>query len=235
MKVVEVERKADLKQEWDRFRIIFRFTYPKSYKVISVIQHRWRLFIKRAVDVVASLIGLILLLPLFLIIGIAIKFETPGPILFSQKRLGKGKKPFRIFKFRTMIDGAEKKTGPVWARKNDPRITKIGKILRQTHLDELPQLINVLKGNMSLVGPRPEREEFVEYLRKVIPNYDERFKIKPGITGLAQIRYKYDETIRDVRRKLKYDLIYVKNMCLRLDFRILFTTLIVVLKGRAVH
>lgn len=232
--MVEVRPTINL-NEWQRFKILFPYTYPRTYKILSIIRYKWKLAIKRFIDILGSLLGIIIFLPLFIIIAIAIKLETPGPIFFTQRRLGKNKKPFSIIKFRTMVHNAEKKTGPVWARKNDPRITKVGRLLRQAHLDELPQLFNVLKGDMSLVGPRPEREEFVKHLEKIIPGYEKRFRVKPGITGLAQIRYKYDETIKDVKRKLRFDLIYIKNMCLRLDLRIIFSTFLIILKGKAVH
>jgi len=139
---------------------------------------------------------------------------------------------YKIFKFRSMKKNAEENTGPVWADKDDPRITKIGKFLRKYWLDEIPQFINVLKGEMSLVGPRPERLHFVEILEKDIPFYRRRFAVKPGITGWAQIKQKYDENVEDVRQKLKYDFYYIENMSLSLDFKILFITLYMMLFGK---
>jgi lipopolysaccharide/colanic/teichoic acid biosynthesis glycosyltransferase len=136
---------------------------------------------------------------------------------------------FRIIKFRSMFHDAEKLTGPVWSQKDDPRVTRVGKIIRKLRIDEIPQMFNVLKGEMSLVGPRPERPFFVEMLSKEIPFYKRRLKVRPGITGWAQVKHKYDETIEDVKIKLRYDLFYIENMSLRMDFKILFRTVFVVL------
>ena len=137
-----------------------------------------------------------------------------------------------MLKFRSMKTDAEKHTGPIWAGKNDPRVTKIGRFLRKTHLDELPQFFNVIKGDMSLVGPRPERPFFVEKLSKEIPLYRHRHRVKPGITGWAQVKYKYDENIEDVRNKIKYDMFYIENISWRLDLKILFNTVYVIVAGK---
>ncbi len=184
----------------------------------------WRRFFKRTLDVVVSASGLLLALPAMALIGIAIKLDSRGPIVFKQGRVGIRGKVFTMFKFRTMRQNAEEMTGPIWAREDDPRITRVGNFLRKTHLDELPQLFNVLKGEMSLVGPRPERPCFVNEFRKVILHYERRLCVKPGITGLAQIKRGYDETIKDVRKKVRYDLLYVRKMCPVLDAMVLGMT-----------
>ena len=180
--------------------------------------------IKRALDIVGACILLIPLGPAMLIFAAATKLTSPGPAFFKQVRVGEGGKLFEIIKLRTMRADAEKATGPVWARKRDSRITRLGNFMRKTHIDEFPQLINVLRGQMSLVGPRPERPFFVNRFRREIPNYELRLAVKPGITGLAQVRYKYDESLADVRNKLTYDLVYVKRMSWLMDARILFWT-----------
>jgi len=147
-----------------------------------------------------------------------------GPALIAQERVGWHRHPFRMLKFRTMVVNAEHLTGPVWSWSDDPRITRVGRILRATHLDELPQLWNVLRGEMSIVGPRPERAVFVEQLEQVIPGYTHRLAIRPGITGLSQLRSGYDESLRTVRRKIRYDLLYVRRGCALLDAMILVDT-----------
>lgn len=178
--------------------------------------------LKRTIDVVASLLILILTLPLSLLAAIAIKMDSKGPIIFKQKRVGKHGKLFTIYKFRTMIPDAEANTGAVLAARNDPRTTRVGRILRKYRIDEIPQLINVIKGEMSFIGPRPERPEFVERYINQIENYDERHRIRPGITGLAQVYGGYD-TPPDI--KLKYDLFYVYNRSFTLDLKILLLTI----------
>ncbi|MCM8756786.1 MAG: sugar transferase [Candidatus Omnitrophica bacterium] len=186
---------------------------------------------KRIFDIIISFLGIVFLSPLFLIITILIKIDSYGPVFFRQERVGENGRIFTILKFRTMRNGAELETGPVWADDNDPRITGIGRFLRKSHLDELPQLINVFKGDMSIIGPRPEREVFLDMISKQIPHFKERLKVKPGITGLAQVRYRYGASIKDAGRKLKYDLIYIKRMCWLLDFQIILWTLGRVLTG----
>ncbi|MDD4861202.1 MAG: sugar transferase [Candidatus Omnitrophica bacterium] len=191
----------------------------------------WRLFIKRALDVSASLAGIVLTLPVMTAVAVAIRLDSKGPIVYSQTRVGLRGKHFNMYKFRTMRQDAEVASGPVWAKENDPRVTKVGNFLRKTHLDEIPQLLNVLRGEMSLVGPRPERPYFVNEFRKMIPHYTQRLCAKPGITGLAQIKRHYDETIEDVKRKLRYDRLYIQKMCPFLDVKvILMTVMTVVLK-----
>ena len=179
---------------------------------------------KDVLDRVLAAFGLLLALPLMAVFCLLIKLTSRGPAFHSQDRVGKDGKVFRILKLRTMVRDAEQATGPVWATENDPRVTPIGRFLRRTHLDEVPQLWNVLQGDMSLVGPRPERPSFVEQFDRLIPNYRERLKIKPGITGLAQINHRYDATLHDVRTKLAYDLLYMKQMSLRTDLVIALKT-----------
>ena len=188
-------------------------------------------FFKRCFDFTVSLLGLIILSPLFLIVAILVKVDSQGPVFFGQKRLGLNGRVFKILKFRTMRDNAELETGPVWTQNNDPRITRIGEFLRKAHLDEIPQLINIFQGQMSLIGPRPERPEFVKKLTTLIPKFPRRLKVRPGITGLAQTYYRYGASAKDASRKLKYDLIYIKRMCWLLDIQILFKTAARVLTG----
>lgn len=186
---------------------------------------------KRAIDIVLSCLGLLLTLPFFPLIALAIKLDSPGPVFFRQERVGNREKLFVLYKFRTMGQDAEKETGAVWAEKNDPRVTTLGRFFRGSRIDEIPQLINVLKGDMSFVGPRPERPEFVEKLQKIIPYYSKRHFIKPGITGWAQVRYSYGSSVEDAVEKLRYDLYYIKNICPFLDTLIFFETIKVVLFG----
>ncbi len=174
----------------------------------------------------------IVLSPLMVLTAILVKLTSPGPILYRQVRMGKDDKPFTIRKFRSMRQDAEKHTGAVWATKNDPRITPVGRWIRKTRLDELPQLFNVLRGEMSIVGPRPERPEFTRTLEQKIPFYRQRTAVKPGVTGWAQINYKYGDTIEDTIAKLEYDLYYIKHMSLALDLYIVFSTVKTVLLRR---
>jgi len=191
-----------------------------------------RRYLKRVFDLFFAVIGIILSIPLLLIIPVLIKLESKGPVLFRQNRVGEGEKSFSLYKFRTMFDGAEEKTGPVWSREGDIRITKFGKFLRKTRLDEIPQLFNVILGEMSFIGPRPERPFFVESLKKQIPYYSERHCIKPGITGWAQVKYEYGDSIEDTIEKLRYDLYYIKYQSIALDFLILLETMKVVFFGK---
>jgi lipopolysaccharide/colanic/teichoic acid biosynthesis glycosyltransferase len=179
---------------------------------------------KPILDMSMAILGLIISLPMFSILGLLIKLTSHGPIFYTQVRVGKGGRLFRIIKLRTMESNAETITGPIWAKQDDHRITRLGYFMKNTHLDELPQLINVLKGEMSIIGPRPERPLFVRRFIKQIPNYHNRFLVKPGITGLAQIRHKYDVTIDDVKRKVRHDTLYIKKMCLFLDLSIMLRT-----------
>lgn len=166
--------------------------------------------LERVLDIFFGLIGLVLLAFVVVFVALAIKLASPGPILYTQKRIGKNGVPFTVYKFRTMIRDAEKE-GPQWAKERDERVTSIGRLLRLTHLDELPQAINLLRGDLSLVGPRPERPEFTQLLEKEIPHYHLRHLVKPGIFGWAQLHFPYGDSVEDAREKLKYDLYYIKH------------------------
>jgi len=189
-------------------------------------------FIKKATDKILAVMGLIITLPLMLLIAMLIKVSSPGPVFFRQVRVGKREKPFVLYKFRTMRADAEAITGAVWARQDDPRVTAVGSFLRKSRLDEIPQLYNVLKGDMSFIGPRPERPEFVEKLKQIIPFYSERHFVKPGLTGWAQVKYAYGASVEDAIEKLKYDLYYIKNLSLTLEIQIILETIKVVIYGR---
>ncbi|MBS0168610.1 MAG: TIGR03013 family PEP-CTERM/XrtA system glycosyltransferase [Nitrospira sp.] len=193
-------------------------------------QHKVTRFAKRFIDVLVSVSGLLLLSPVFCLIAILIKMDSSGPVIYRQYRVGLLGRPFLIWKFRSMRQDAEK-LGAQWAQVDDPRISRVGKWLRKTRLDEFPQLINVLKGEMSLVGPRPERPMFVQDLRKIIPYYDLRHTVRPGITGWAQTKFRYGASAEDAHMKMQYDLYYVKWLSLRLDMRILVQTVRVMLLG----
>ncbi|MBW2184385.1 MAG: TIGR03013 family PEP-CTERM/XrtA system glycosyltransferase [Deltaproteobacteria bacterium] len=187
---------------------------------------------KRTYDIVLSSIGLIIASPLFLITSLLIKLESKGPIFFKQERVGRNRKSFYIYKFRSMQNDAEKKTGPIMSFKGDCRVTKLGKIIRKTRLDEIPQLWNVLNGSMSFVGPRPERPMFVEKFKKNIPFYTQRFSLRPGLTGWAQIRSPYASNFEQSLDKLSYELYYLKNFSLLFDLTIILRTIKVVLFAR---
>jgi lipopolysaccharide/colanic/teichoic acid biosynthesis glycosyltransferase len=198
-----------------------------------VLRSRFGL-VKEILDRTLAALGLIMLMPVLGLLAIIIKCTSRGPVFFTQERVGKGGKHFGIIKLRTMVVNAEHDTGPVWASANDPRITAIGRFLRTTHLDEAPQLINVFRGDMSLVGPRPERPFFVEQFRTKVRGYERRLEVKPGITGLAQVSSNYDETLRDVQKKLAYDLKYIQRGCLLTDLAIIAMTFRC-LTGRGAH
>ena len=187
---------------------------------------------KRLFDLIFSFLLLIVLSPFFVFVGILIKITSKGPIIYSQERLGYMGKPYWIYKFRSMIVNAEEKSGPVWASDDDPRVTPFGRILRKFRIDELPQLINVFLGQMSLIGPRPERPYFTEKLKEKFPLYDRRFRVRPGITGWSQIKHPSDLEEDDVRQKLRYDFYYIENLSLNLDLKILISTIVVVLSGK---
>ena len=222
----------------------------------------WGLTWKRVLDVSLSVIALVLLSPLMLLAALAVKFTSPGPALFCQERVGINRrtrerrhtgrnygterrnkdrrvlvnygKPFKMYKFRTMVTDAEKGT-PVWAKKNDARITAVGAILRKTRIDELPQFVNVLKGDMSIVGPRPERAYFIAEIEKELPEFQQRLRAKPGITGLAQVEHGYANTVDEMYVKLDYDLQYIRDLKPKSDLRILFKTISVVLTGKGAY
>ena len=202
------------------------FVFSDGFKSL-----RSRKILKRLSDILLSIIGILLASPIFLITAIAIRLESPGPIILKQKRIGEKGDVYTLYKFRSMRNDAETKSGPVWAGTRDARITKVGKIIRKSRIDELPQMINVLKGDMSFVGPRPERPYFVSKLRKEIPYYGVRSIVKPGITGWAQIKYPYGASAKDAMEKLQYDLYYIKNMSIIFDMLIVLKTIRTVLSG----
>jgi exopolysaccharide biosynthesis polyprenyl glycosylphosphotransferase len=186
------------------------------------------MWMKEVIEFTLSLIGLILLFPLIIIISILIKIDSHGPVFYRQERAGERGKIFKLLKFRSMVENAETH-GPVWAQQDDKRVTRVGRWIRKSRFDEVPQLFNVLKGDVSFVGPRPERLYFVEQLRKEIPFYDQRLSVKPGVTGWAQIKYPYGASKEDAVEKLKYDLYYIKNLSPLFDLLIIFETIKVVL------
>ncbi len=190
------------------------------------------LLLRRVVSVLASLTLLLCFAPLLPLVILAVKLTSRGPVLFSQNRVGKNGRIFKVYKFRTMRQDAEAKTGAVWAQQNDPRITTVGRFLRKTRLDEIPQLWNVLKGDMGFVGPRPERPEFVQWLVEAIPYYNLRHIIRPGLTGWAQVKYQYGASLEETQQKLSYDLYYIKHISVMLDLMIIFGTIKTVLLRR---
>jgi len=203
--------------------LIFSEGFRKSFLLRSL---------KRLADLLLSLGMLICLFPLLLLVAILIKLDSKGNVFFSQERVGEQRNPYNVVKFRSMVADAEKSTGPVWAGDEDPRITRVGRVIRKLRIDEVPQLWNVLKGEMSFVGPRPERQFFVEQLEEIIPYYSERFSVKPGITGWAQVSYGYGASIEDAIEKLNYDLFYIKNMSIFMDMMIVLKTVKIVLFGK---
>jgi sugar transferase (PEP-CTERM system associated) len=205
-----------------------------SWLIFSSGFDKSRLFTgtKRILEFTLSLIALLLLLPVILLIAVLIRLDSPGPAFFKQKRVGEQGRHFVLYKYRSMAADAESETGPIWAGNEDDRVTRMGLLLRKTRLDELPQLFNVLKGDMSFVGPRPERPYFVAQLYKEIPYYGIRHSVKPGITGWAQVRYSYGASVEDAKEKLQYDLFYIKHMSLFLDLEVILDTIKVVFLKR---
>ena len=201
-------------------------------EVLPIPMPAWEQSTKRMMDIAVSLIVLVAFFPVWMLIALFIRLSSAGGAIYRQRRVGRLGRHFTIYKFRTMHQNAEEHTGPVWATKDDPRYISAGRWLRKTRLDEIPQLFNVLKGDMSLVGPRPERPYFVKQLTYEIPLYNRRHRVKPGITGWAQVMWGYDSTLEDVRQKVKFDLFYIENMGLRMDFKILLRTVTAVLTGR---
>jgi exopolysaccharide biosynthesis polyprenyl glycosylphosphotransferase len=190
------------------------------------------MFYHTAINVVMSAVGVVAATPIMLLTALAVRLTSKGPVLYRQLRVGLDGRPFTLYKFRSMRADAEAETGAVWASKDDPRVTPLGRIIRKLRIDEIPQLFNVLKGEMSVVGPRPERPEMVQSLSEKIPYYRHRHCVRPGITGWAQVNYKYGDTLEDVIRKLEYDLYYIKNMSLSLDNYIIFLTIKATLLSR---
>ncbi len=209
---------GDINPDW--------FIYSNGFAFGNLIR-----FIKRGLDIILALVGIVLTLPLMFLIAVAIKLESPGEVIFSQVRVGEYGREFKIYKFRSMCQDAEA-NGPVWAQQDDCRVTRVGGFLRKSRLDEIPQLFNVLMGDMSLVGPRPERPEFVVQLDHQIPYYAKRHSLKPGVTGWAQVCYPYGASVEDSLMKLKYDLYYIKNFSLLFDLKIILETVRIVLFGK---
>ena len=214
-------------------KVLVREIEPSWLIFSSGFQKSWfKTVLKRLQDIVLALILLTLLSPLLLVVAVLIKIDSKGPVLFAQDRVGRSNKEYMMHKFRSMVQDAEKLTGPVWAGDNDNRITRVGRIIRKYRIDELPQLWEVLMGTMSLVGPRPERKYFTDQLEKQIPFYNQRFNVKPGLTGWAQVCYDYGATVEDAVEKLNYDLFYIKNMSFALDMVVLLKTVKTVLFGK---
>ena len=209
---------ADLQPSW----LIFSEGFTRS---------KWALAVKRVVDVVLATALLVATAPLCALVSLAIKLEDGGPVLFGQRRLGRHGVPFTVLKFRSMRVDAEAESGPAWAQADDPRVTRIGRWIRDLRIDEIPQAWNVLRGDMSFVGPRPERPEFIEILRAAIPYYDHRHAMRPGITGWAQVNFPYGATVEDGRHKLEYDLYYLKNFSVVMDVVVIIRTLKILLFG----
>jgi lipopolysaccharide/colanic/teichoic acid biosynthesis glycosyltransferase len=239
---------------------LYIFAMPSHLSRPGQILVMGKAALKRTIDLVGATVAVIVTLPVMAAVAIAIKIDSRGPVFYMQERVGRDRrkrerryhqkvdvscrrssdrrqenrmgKPFTLIKFRTMVQDAEKASGPVWAAKNDPRVTRLGRFLRRTRLDEIPQFFNVLKGDMSLVGPRPERPHFVQQLSSKIDGYADRLSVKPGITGLAQIENGYDSSLDSVQQKVKSDLEYIDKMSLWTDIKILARTVIVVFTGR---
>lgn len=242
---------------------IFIFAVPKLFLKQGSMTGTFTDISKRAMDIIGALVGLILTSPLWLLIPLLIKLTSRGPVFYSQVRVGINRRKksrrsyqmmdvserrdrdrrredyagytFKVIKFRTMVNEAEKASGPVWATKNDPRITKLGNFLRKSRIDEIPQFINVLIGDMSLVGPRPERPKFVSELSKKVEGYADRLKVKPGITGMAQVENGYDTSVSSVVNKIRHDLDYINRQSIWLDIKILLKTVIVVITGKGAN
>ncbi|HUV30115.1 MAG TPA: sugar transferase [Acidobacteriota bacterium] len=238
----------------------FIFAVPANLTGVGVLKRLVNRMVKRTVDIVSAVVGLILTLPLWVVLPIIIKLDSRGPVFYVQTRVGVNRrrsqrryhqradatcgrvrerrredymgKPFKVIKFRTMVRDAERESGPVWATSKDPRVTRLGTLMRKTRLDEIPQFINILKGDMSLVGPRPERPVFVRDLSSRVKGYSNRLQVKPGLTGLAQVENGYDSSVSSVVRKVRFDLEYIRNWSLVADLRIILKTVVVVVTGR---
>ena len=242
---------------------VFILAIPKKITEQGSLKVTLYSFLKRGMDIFGAVVGMILTSPVWLLLPIIIKLDSRGPVFYSQTRVGVDRRKldrrsyqkadsserrnrdrrrddycgqtFEVYKFRTMVQDAEKQSGPVWATKNDPRITRLGNFMRKTRLDEIPQFLNVLKGDMSLVGPRPERPKFVVELSGKIDGYTDRLQVKPGITGLAQVENGYDDSLASVVQKVKHDVNYINNRSLWLDIKILLKTVKVVFTGKGAH
>jgi len=239
---------------------LYAFVMPASLTQAGGLKAVMNRTVKRTLDIIGASVGLLLAAPLILIAAIAVKLDSPGPVFYTQVRVGVNRRkrnrrysqhvgvgerrgrerrrtdylgmPFKMIKFRTMIQDAEKKSGPVWATQNDPRITRLGLFLRKTRIDEIPQFLSILKGDMSLVGPRPERPTFVRDLCTKVDDYHHRLDVKPGLTGLAQVENGYDSSLASVAEKVKFDLRYIRGWSLWSDVRILLKTVVVVVTGK---
>lgn len=218
-----------------QYSLVEKIDNSQFLRVVFHPLSAWDRFLKRVIDIAISVVSLVVLSPALCLLGFFIKIDSPGPIFHKQDRVGLRGKKFTLVKFRSMVSDAERHTGPVWAGKNDTRITRIGKIIRPFRIDEWPQIINVLRGEMSFVGPRPERPAFVEELRDRIPFYGLRLTVHPGITGWAQVKHTYDQSVDDVKKKLEFDLEYINNMSLRMDMKIFLKTVLTVLKREGAH
>ncbi|NEN22196.1 sugar transferase [Cryomorpha ignava] len=199
-------------------------------EINTEIMPSWQFFLKRLIDFFGSIFAIFILVPVYIILTILVKLSSPGPIFFKQERIGQHNRPFYIYKFRSMYLNSERK-GPQLSSKHDPRITPIGRFMRKTRMDEIPQFFNVLKGDMSLVGPRPERQYYIDQIVKVAPHYRHLQKVKPGITSWGQVKYGYAENVEQMVARLKYDVLYIENMSLAIDIKILAYTIIIILKG----
>ncbi len=197
---------------------------PAGRRLPVRVAHPWYEPVKRVVEVALALVLLVLAAPVMLVAAVLVKLTSPGPVFYSQARVGKNFRYFQIYKIRTMIHNCEQVSGPRWSTPGDPRVTPVGRFLRRTHIDELPQLLNVLLGHMSLIGPRPERPEFLQVLQQALPGYRDRLLVRPGVTGLAQVQLPPDSDLASVRRKLAYDLLYINRLSPWLDLRILCCT-----------
>jgi sugar transferase (PEP-CTERM system associated) len=213
-------------------RVALRSVKP-SWFVFSDGFHRskWNDLAKRVLDLVGGVIGLVISLPIMILVAVAVRLDSKGPVIYRQTRVGRMGKCFEVLKFRSMKTDAEQENGAQWAIENDPRVTRVGGFLRKYRLDELPQFLNVIRGEMSFVGPRPERPCFVEELSKTIPYYEERHSVRPGLTGWAQVQYAYGSSVEDAFNKLEYDLFYLKNLSLTFDLGIIFKTIRIVING----
>ena len=200
-------------------------------EIFPQIMSNWERVAKRLLDISISMVALTILLPVYLAIGLAILLDSKGKIFFRQERIGKEGKAFKMIKFRSMVEDAEK-TGPSLSRDGDPRITRVGQFLRKSRLDELPQFWNVLKGEMSIVGPRPERQFFIDQIVEIAPHYRHLHKVRPGITSWGQVKYGYASTVPEMVERLKFDILYIENMSLSLDIKIILYTIIVIIEGR---
>ncbi|MDY0161336.1 MAG: exopolysaccharide biosynthesis polyprenyl glycosylphosphotransferase, partial [Bacteroidales bacterium] len=193
----------------------------------------WQVHTKRLIDIVGSTIAIIILSPIYLIISIGVKLSSPGPIIYSHQRIGRNAKPFTIYKFRSMVKNAET-NGPELSSKSDCRVTSFGRFLRKTRLDEIPQFFNVIKGDMSLVGPRPERKYYIDKITAKAPHYAHLLRVRPGITSWGQVKYGYAENVEQMIERLKYDIIYIENMSLYIDFKIMIYTIKIIFQGKGI-